>query len=27
MVQPRSIRFDEDVERRLVSFVARRPGL
>ena len=27
MVQPRSIRFDEDVERRLASFVARRPGL
>jgi hypothetical protein len=27
MAQPRSIRFDEDVERRLASFVARRPGL
>ena len=27
MAQPRSIRFDDDVERRLASFVARRPGL
>jgi hypothetical protein len=27
MAQPRSIRFDEDVERRLASFAARRPGL